>query len=349
MRTVLFDLDGTLVDSAALITQHLAGALRAVDAEVPGPAVLMSLVGPPFETALPAVGLTAEQTAAAILHYRSTYDPVAAEQSVLFPGIPALLEKLDATGLRMAIATSKPERTATRIAVGLGIADRFALIGGSDPAVGRVGKGPVIASVLTRLSLDPTRASVVMVGDRSHDVEGAIANGVPAIGVGWGYADPGELADAQLVVPDLDALFLALTGDDARPVACSVGPRPPVAPVDRATPVLPLPVADRRVHGGLPHGRAVPVGAQHLEVGPVPDGEPRRVGRAERHRLGAERTLHGTSSTSAMNCMSRLLAVIPPSTFSRRTGTPESAFIASTTSRVCQPVASSTARARCPR
>jgi phosphoglycolate phosphatase len=214
VRTVLFDLDGTLVDSAALITQHLAGALRAVGADVPGPAVLMSLVGPPFETALPAVGLTAEQTAAAILHYRSTYDPVAAEQSALFPGIPTLLEKLDATGLRMAIATSKPERTAARIAAGLGIADRFALIGGADPAVGRVGKGPVIASVLTRLSLDPARAPVVMVGDRSHDNEGAIANGVSAIGVGWGYAEPGELADAQLVVPDLDALFLALTGDD---------------------------------------------------------------------------------------------------------------------------------------
>jgi phosphoglycolate phosphatase len=214
VRTVLFDLDGTLVDSAALITQHLAGALRAVDAKVPGPAAMMSVVGPPFETALPAIGLTAEQTAAAILHYRSTYDPVAAEQSVLFPGIPELLEKLDAVGLWMAIATSKPERIATRIAAALGIADRFALIGGSDPAVGRVGKGPVIASVLTRLSLDPTRTSVVMVGDRSHDVEGAIANGVPAIGVSWGYADPGELADAQLVVPDLDALFLALTGDD---------------------------------------------------------------------------------------------------------------------------------------
>ena len=214
MRTVLFDLDGTLVDSAALITQHLAGALRAVGAEVPGPAVLMSLVGPPFETALPAVGLTAEQTAAAILHYRSTYDPVAAE-SALFPGIPTLLEKLEATGLRMAIATSKPERTAARIAAGLGIADRFALIGGSDPAAGRVGKGPVIASVLTRLSLDPARAPVVMVGDRSHDIEGAIANGVSAIGVGWGYAGPGELADAQLAVPDLDALFVALIGDDA--------------------------------------------------------------------------------------------------------------------------------------
>ena len=64
MRTVLFDLDGTLVDSAALITEHLAGALRAVGAEDPGPAALMGLVGPPFETALPAYGLP--QTACSI-------------------------------------------------------------------------------------------------------------------------------------------------------------------------------------------------------------------------------------------------------------------------------------------
>lgn len=214
MRTVLFDLDGTLVDSAALITHHLAGALRAVGAEVPGPAEMMRLVGPPFETALPAIGLTAEQTTAAIRHYRSTYDAVAARQSVLFPGIPGLLDKLDAAGLRLAIATAKPEVTARRIAAGVGIADRFALIGGSDPDVGRVGKGPVIASVLARLDLDPVRSPVVMVGDRSHDVEGAIANGVPAIGAGWGYAEPGELADADLVVPDLDALHRVLTGID---------------------------------------------------------------------------------------------------------------------------------------
>ena len=64
MPALIFDLDGTLVDSAALITEHLAGALRAVGAEVPEPAGLMRLVGPPFETALPAIGLTAEQTTA---------------------------------------------------------------------------------------------------------------------------------------------------------------------------------------------------------------------------------------------------------------------------------------------
>ncbi len=56
----------------------------------------------------------------------------------------------------------------------------------------------------------------------------------------------------------------------------------------------------------------------------------------------------GMSSTSAMNCISRWSAVIPPSTFSTEDGTPRSAFMASTTSRVCHAVASSTARARWP-
>jgi phosphoglycolate phosphatase len=216
VRTVLIDLDGTLVDSAALITAHLAGAIAAVGGRIPGPDVLLSLVGPPFETALPAIGLSAEQTAAAILHYRRTYDAVAAEQTPVYPGIPALLGKLDAAGLLLAVATSKPERTARRIIAGVGLVGRFALVGGADHARGRVGKGPVIGSVLTRLGVDPRRTPVVMVGDRIHDVDGAAEHGVPAIGVAWGYAEPGELAGARLVVDDLDALLATLTGEDAR-------------------------------------------------------------------------------------------------------------------------------------
>ncbi len=215
MRTVLLDLDGTLVDSAALITAHLAAAIAAVGGVVPGPEGLLSLVGPSFETALPAIGLSADQTAAAIVHYRRTYDAVAAEQSPLYPGIPALLDKLVAAGLRLAVATSKPEYIAGRIIHGVGLAERFILVGGADHVAGRVGKGPVIGSVLARLEVDPARSPVVMVGDRCHDVDGATENGVPAIGVGWGYAEPGELTGARLVVHDVDALLVSLTGDDA--------------------------------------------------------------------------------------------------------------------------------------
>ncbi len=211
----MLDLDGTLVDSAALITAHLADALVAVGAEVPEAAVLRSLVGPPFETALPTIGLTADQTAEAVVRYRHTYDLVAATQTPLYPGVPELLDKLAAAGRQLAVATSKPEHTARRIAEGVGIADRFALVAGADHVLGRVGKGLVIASALERLGLDPRVTPVVMVGDRHHDVDGAAEHGVPAIGVAWGYAEPGELAGARLVVDDLDALLAVLTDDEA--------------------------------------------------------------------------------------------------------------------------------------
>lgn len=213
MRTVLLDLDGTLVDSAALISSHLAAAIAAVGAPVPGPDVLRSLVGPPFETALPPLGLTADQVAAVIVGYRASYDEVAATRTPLYPGVPAFLDTLDADGLALAVATSKPETTARRIVAGIGIADRFVLVGGADHATGRVGKAAVVGSVLERRGLDPRRDPVVMVGDRHHDVDGAAEHGVPTIGVAWGYAEPGELAGARRVVADLDALVDVLRAD----------------------------------------------------------------------------------------------------------------------------------------
>jgi phosphoglycolate phosphatase len=210
VRTALLDLDGTLVDSAALITEHLAGALAAIGVDVPAPEVLRTLVGPPFETALPAIGLSAEQTTAAIAAYRVTYDKVAATHTPIYPGVRDMLERLRAAGVRLALATSKPEHLARRMVAGVGVDGFLALVGGADDTVGRVGKDKVIASVLERLELDPAREPVVMVGDRHHDVDGAAAHGIPAIGVEWGYAAPGELAGAALVVPDVAALEKAL-------------------------------------------------------------------------------------------------------------------------------------------
>ncbi len=220
MRTVLLDLDGTLVDSAALITEHLAAAIAAAGAGTPAPDVLRGLVGPPFETALPELGLTPAQTVAAITAYRTSYDLVAATHTPVYPGVPAFLDALAAAGLRPAVATSKPEELARRIVDGVGIGTHIALVGGADHGRGRVGKAAVVGSVLARLHLDPSRDAVVMVGDRHHDVDGAAEHGVATVGVAWGYAEPGELRGAVAVVDTLDALLVLLTGDDvwrARP------------------------------------------------------------------------------------------------------------------------------------
>lgn len=207
MRTVLLDLDGTLVDSAALIVEHLAGAFAAEGIPVPDAAVLRTtFVGPPFETALPAHELSAEQSVAVIAAYRGTYDLVAATETPVYPGIPELLDRLAAGGLRLALATSKPEHLARRMVAGLGLDRHLAVVGGADATVGRVGKDKVIGSVLERLQLDPARDPVVMVGDRHHDVEGAAVYGIPTVGVSWGYAAPGELVGAACVAADVTEL-----------------------------------------------------------------------------------------------------------------------------------------------
>jgi phosphoglycolate phosphatase len=213
VRTVLLDLDGTLVDSATTIMEHLAAAIAETGFPVPDAERLRSLVGPPFETALPELGLTAEQTARAIVAYRRSYDAVAPTVTPVYPGIPALLERLRTGGMRLATATSKPEELARKIVAGVGLAGYLDLVGGADHAAGRVGKAAVVRSVLDRLHLDPAREPVVLVGDRHHDVDGAAAYGIPTIGVAWGYAEPGELAGAAKVVSDIAELEATLNSD----------------------------------------------------------------------------------------------------------------------------------------
>ncbi|MGH3567492.1 MAG: HAD hydrolase-like protein [Pseudonocardia sp.] len=221
-RTVLLDLDGTLVDSAAAIVEHLAAALTAVGAPVPGPERLRLCVGPPFETALPALGLTDDQASAATRIYRRSYDAVAATVSPLYPGTAALLARLRADGYRLAVATSKPESLAREIVAQQGIGEGVELVGGADHVAGRVGKAAVVGSVLERLGLDAAVDPVVMVGDRVHDVEGAALHGVPAIGVTWGYALRGEFTGARRVVDTADELVTVLRCDGLWSV--SVGP-----------------------------------------------------------------------------------------------------------------------------
>src|SRR5690606_13870111 len=133
------------------IVEHLAAAIAETGLPVPDSARLRRLVGPPFETALPELGLSPEQTAAAIAAYRRSYDAVAPTITPVFPGIPALLERLREAGLQLAVATSKPEELARKIVAGVGLEEHLPLVGGADHVTGRVGKAAIVRSVLHRL------------------------------------------------------------------------------------------------------------------------------------------------------------------------------------------------------
>jgi phosphoglycolate phosphatase-like HAD superfamily hydrolase len=183
-QLVIFDLDGTLTDSAEGIVSSFRHALATVGAPVPDGDLAGMVVGPPMHHTLARLGL-GEHTDAAIAAYRADYTTRGWAMNRLFDGIPALLAELRAAGVRLAVATSKAEPTARQILAHFGLDGHFEVIAGASPDGSRAAKRDVVAHALAQLEPLPER--VVMVGDRSHDVEGAAEHGIDTVVVGWGY------------------------------------------------------------------------------------------------------------------------------------------------------------------
>jgi phosphoglycolate phosphatase len=181
---VIFDLDGTLTDSAEGIVASFLHALSHIGAPVPEGDLVAQIVGPPMDQTFHGMGL-GEDTAAAIAAFRAEYGARGWAINTLFDGIVPLLVDLRAAGVRLAVATSKLEPTAQRILAHFGLDEHFEVIAGADPDGSRHTKFDVLAHALDQLHPLPER--VLMVGDRSHDVEGAAAHGIDTVVVGWGY------------------------------------------------------------------------------------------------------------------------------------------------------------------
>ncbi|GAA4678391.1 HAD hydrolase-like protein [Gordonia humi] len=192
----LFDLDGTVTDSYPGITRSFLYALEVLGEPAPPAEFLQSIVGPPLVESLRALGYDEPTAAAAVRAYRERYDVTGWLENSVFDGMAELLRDLAATGRRIALATSKNQRIAQNIVEHFGLTACFEYVGGADDAVGRADKESVVRHVLETLDVDPATVPVVMIGDRSHDVEGAAACLVPTIGVRWGYAHAGELEAA---------------------------------------------------------------------------------------------------------------------------------------------------------
>ncbi|TAK43544.1 MAG: HAD family hydrolase [Betaproteobacteria bacterium] len=192
---VLFDLDGTLTDPGEGFVSCITHALSKLDCLRYSPAEIRRHIGPPLEETLEKLldGDRAKVQAAAAL-YRERYGSVGYLENAVYPGIRKALEELKEREIALFVATSKPSVFARRILEHFGLAHLFRGIHGSELDGTRANKAHLIAHVLAVESL--ARASTVMFGDRSHDVAGALANGVRPIGVLWGYGTQEELAGA---------------------------------------------------------------------------------------------------------------------------------------------------------
>ena len=191
---MLFDLDGTLVDSTPGIWASIRVAAAELGLPEPTPGQLRSMVGPPLaEGFAGAFGLLPDEVDRAVAAYRAHYAAGAVLDAAVHPGIPELLVHLRAEGATLTVATSKPEPFALRLLEHVGLLPRFATVHGAtlDGAVRH--KDQVVGAAL---AAHPNGERPVLVGDRSHDVLGARVHGLPCIGAGWGPAPPGELAAA---------------------------------------------------------------------------------------------------------------------------------------------------------
>jgi phosphoglycolate phosphatase len=192
---VLFDLDGTVSDSAPGILSSLRHAFAVNGIPPLDPASEQELLGPPFYESLPPI--VGEDLLWPVIDAYRIHYAEAMFDATAFPGIADVLAALHRDGRRLAVATSKPERYAVPIVQHLGLDALFETIGGDELDGSLRTKALVIGKVLTRLG-HPDAHDIVMVGDRSHDVVGAREHGIDCLGVGWGYGLPGEL---QSVAP----------------------------------------------------------------------------------------------------------------------------------------------------
>ena len=209
---VLFDLDGTIVDSAPGITSTLAYTFEELGLPVPSAVELLAYVGPPIlDSFRDRAGFDPAKSARALEIYRKRYLEHGVSNARMYPGVAHTLRTIHTRALPLSLATSKPEKPATMILDEFDVTRYFDVITGASEDEVRSKKADVVEEALVRLAaLGADISTPVMVGDRSFDVIGAAAHNVPTIFVEWGYGPKTEARGAIASVAtttELDALL----------------------------------------------------------------------------------------------------------------------------------------------
>ena len=201
---VFFDLDGTLIDSAACIVASFELACRAHDLPVPSPSRIRASMGIPLEISIPAAAreagreLDAERTGRVIATYREHYARLTPDLVRVFPGVPEMLDALRERGVPMAIVTSKRSAPAEMNLRHVGLLDHFAAIVGSDHVTNYKPHPETVHVAAARLGVTDMPRTLV-VGDAPFDIEMGRAAGSATCAALWGAHDVGQLAGSDHV------------------------------------------------------------------------------------------------------------------------------------------------------
>jgi phosphoglycolate phosphatase len=195
MKTLLFDLDGTLTDPREGITRCIAHALERMDIEPPPLDELTFAIGPPLRASLARLLGTNDAVAVerALALYRERFADVGLFENAPYEGIADALATLRSEGATLLVCTSKPLVYATRIVERFGLHAHFDAVHGCELDGTREDKRDLIAHMLPRHGFDPAHATLI--GDRGVDMRAARHHGLRAVGALWGYGTPEELLE----------------------------------------------------------------------------------------------------------------------------------------------------------
>lgn len=191
---LLFDLDGTIIETSQGIYQSINYALKKMNREELPNQQLKAFIGPPLYNSFLSLGMSDEQAQEAICYYRETYQKEGLYLMQPYPEMKMVLQTLS-RNKKLFVATSKPEIFARKILDHLDFSQYFTFIGGANLDGTRSKKAEVIQYVLEQ-ETNIDKNSSVMIGDRKYDIIGAKQNHLDSIGVLYGFGTKIELQEA---------------------------------------------------------------------------------------------------------------------------------------------------------
>ena len=204
-KYVLFDLDGTLTDPYEGISKSVIYSLQSFGIEEDDENILKKFIGPPLkESFMRFYGFSEEKAQIAVEKYRERYIDTGVYENALIDGVKETLSLLKENGVKLYLATSKPQTLAEIILNHFGIYDFFDFVGGADFNHTRDEKWQVIDYVFQSVGITD-KENAIMVGDRMHDILGAKKTGIKSLCVLCGYGDREEFEEygADYIVPSI--------------------------------------------------------------------------------------------------------------------------------------------------
>ena len=211
---VIFDFDGTVVDTGEGILKSLQYSFKEMGREVPDLNDLRKFIGPPiYYSYTTFYGVSEEEVGMYIKKYRERYKEKGIYECALYDGMIELLDGLRAKGIKIGIASSKPMHLIYSVADYLKITDKFdAIVGVKIDDSNHSSKTQLILDAMTEMGATD-KSKVLMVGDRMFDLDGAAGAGVDSCGAIWGYGSEEEFREhnaTYIVNKTTEILDLAL-------------------------------------------------------------------------------------------------------------------------------------------